>query len=433
MSRPVPWNLLSDNASVGADGWLTVGGCSLGDLAHEFGTPLFVYDEAHLRSRCREAVQAFPGGAAYATKAFLCRAMARLALDEGMRLDVASSGELYVAVAAGAAGTDLVFHGNNKSADELHFAREVGATIVVDSFDELDRLDALHGDDGITPRALVRITPGVEAHTHEFIRTGQADSKFGFGVASGEAAKAIERARTSSSIAFDGLHLHIGSQVFIADFFHQAIDVVAPFVNEFELDELSIGGGLGVAYVDGEEAPTITQWARAVHDACDAAGIRARVTAEPGRAIAAAAALTLYTVGTVKELPDIRTYVSVDGGMSDNPRPVLYGSGYEAFLPRAPLAERSRVVRLVGKHCESGDVLVREAHVPADLAVGDLLATPVTGAYGHSMGSNYNKILRPAVVFAADGDARLVVRREGLEDLLSNDVDEPSGSGPSLH
>ena len=431
MSRPLPWNLLADNASVAGDGWLTVGGCSLRDLADEFGTPLFVYDEAHLRSRCREAARAFPGGAAYATKAFLCRAMARLALDEGMRLDVASSGELYVAVAAGATGNDLVFHGNNKSVDELHFAREVGATIVVDSFDELDRLDALHRDDGLAPRALVRITPGVEAHTHEFIRTGQADSKFGFGVASGAAAQAIERARSSPSIVFDGLHLHIGSQVFIADFFHQAIDVVAPFVNEFELDELSVGGGLGVAYVDGEEAPTITQWARAVHDACDAAGIRARVTAEPGRAIVAAAALTIYTVGTVKELPDIRTYVSVDGGMSDNPRPVLYGSGYEAFLPRAPLAERPRVVRLVGKHCESGDVLVREAQVPADLAVGDLLATPVTGAYGHSMGSNYNKILRPAVVFALGGDARLVVRREGLEDLLSNDVGEPTGSRPS--
>ena len=433
MSRPIPWNLLADNAEVGDDGWLTIGGCSLRDLAHEFGTPLFVYDETHLRSRCREAVRAFSGGAAYATKAFLCRAMARLALDEGMRLDVASSGELYVAVAAGATGADLVFHGNNKSVEELRYARDVGATIVVDSFDELDRLDALHAKDGLVPRALVRITPGVEAHTHEFIRTGQADSKFGFGVASGDAAKAIERARSSSSIEFDGLHLHIGSQVFIADFFHQAIDVVAPFVNEFELGELSIGGGLGVAYVDGEEAPTITHWARAVQDASDAAGIRARVTAEPGRAIVAAAALTLYTVGTVKELPDIRTYVSVDGGMSDNPRPVLYGSGYEAFLPRDPLAERPRVVRVVGKHCESGDILVRDAQVPVDLAVGDLLATPVTGAYGHSMGSNYNKILRPAVVFVANGDARLVVRREGLEDLLSNDVGEPKGSGTSLN
>jgi diaminopimelate decarboxylase len=420
--RPIPANLLPDTAAVGDDGWLAIGGCSLRDLAEEFGTPLFVYDEAHLRERCREAVAAFPHGVAYATKAFLCRAMARLALESGMRLDVATAGELHVALAAGAAGGDLVLHGNNKSIDELRAAREVGATIVVDSFDELDRLELLHADDGLAPRALVRITPGVEAHTHEFIRTGQTDSKFGFGVASGDAAVAIARGQGSKAVRFDGLHLHIGSQVFVADFFHQAVDVVAPFVRDLDLGELSIGGGLGVAYVDGEEAPTITQWARSVREATESAGIRARITAEPGRAIVASAAVTLYTVGTIKELPDIRTYVSVDGGMSDNPRPVLYGSGYEAFLPRQPFADRPRVVRIVGKHCESGDVLVREARVPADLAVGDVLATPVTGAYGHSMGSNYNKVLRPAVVFVAGGDVRLVVRREEPGDLLATDV-----------
>jgi diaminopimelate decarboxylase len=294
--------------------------------------------------------------------------------------------------------------------------------IVVDSFDELDRLAALHAEDGLRPKILVRATPGVEAHTHDFIRTGQVDSKFGFGVVAGDAARAVARAQDSPAVELVGVHMHIGSQVFVADFFHQAIDVVAPFVHEFELGELSIGGGLGVAYVEGEEAPTITQWARSVRDATEAAGITARVTAEPGRAIVASAAITLYTVGTIKELPDIRTYVSVDGGMSDNPRPVLYGSGYEAFLPRDPFADRERSVRIVGKHCESGDVLVREAAVPADLVVGDVLATPVTGAYGHSMGSNYNKVLRPAVVFVEGGNARAVVRRESLDDLLANDV-----------
>jgi diaminopimelate decarboxylase len=422
VARPVPSNLLPDTAAVGDDGWLTIGGCSTADLAHDFGTPLFVYDEAHLRARCQEAVAAFPDGVAYATKAFLCRAMAKLAIEEGMRLDVATHGELHVALSAGATGDQLVLHGNNKSVDELRAAREVGATIVVDSFDEFDRLEQLHREDGVVPRALVRITPGVEAHTHEFIRTGQTDSKFGFGVASGDAAKAIDRASASAAIAFDGLHLHIGSQVFVADFFHQAVDVVAPFVRDLELGELSVGGGLGVAYVDGEEAPTITQWARSVRDASSAAGIKARITAEPGRAIVASAAITLYTVGTIKELPEIRTYVAVDGGMSDNPRPVLYGSGYEAFLPRAPFADRPREVRIVGKHCESGDVLVREAQVPADLAVGDVLATPVTGAYGHSMGSNYNKVLRPAVVFVSGGAARLVVRREKPSDLLVTDL-----------
>jgi len=422
VTRPLPRHLLPDTAAVGEDGWLTVGGCSTGDLAAELGTPLFVYDEVHLRARCREAVAAFPDGVAYATKAFLCRAMARLALEEGMQLDVATGGELHVALAAGATGDRLVLHGNNKSVDELRMAREVGATIVVDSFDELDRLDDLHARDGVVPRVLVRVTPGVEAHTHEFVRTGQTDSKFGFGMASGAAAAAIERATRAPSMHLGGVHLHIGSQVFVADFFHQAIDVVAPFLRDLDLDELCVGGGLGVAYVDGEEAPTIAQWARSVRDAATAAGIGARVTAEPGRAVVAAAALTLYTVGTVKDLPGVRTYVSVDGGMSDNPRPVLYGSGYEAFLPRAPFADRPRTVTVVGKHCESGDLLVRDAHVPADLAVGDLLATPVTGAYGHSMGSNYNKVLRPAVVFVRDGAARLVVRRETPEDLMATDL-----------
>ncbi|HEX2384099.1 MAG TPA: diaminopimelate decarboxylase [Acidimicrobiales bacterium] len=418
----MPRQLLPDTAAVDDDGWLSIGGCSTAALAQEFGTPLFVYDEDHLRARCREAVAAFPDGVAYATKAFLCRAMARLALEEGMSLDVATAGELHVSLAAGASGDRLVLHGNNKTADELRRARDVGATVVVDSFDELDRLDALYDQDGRAPRVLMRLTPGIEAHTHEFVRTGQIDSKFGFGIASGDATKAIERAGASDSVELAGVHVHIGSQVFVADFFHQAIDVIAPFLEGLDLEELSIGGGLGVAYVDGEEAPTLTQWARSVRDAAAAAGITALVTAEPGRAIVAGAAITLYTIGTIKELPDIRTYVSVDGGMSDNPRPVLYGSGYEAFLPRAPFADRPRKVTVVGKHCESGDRLVRDADVPEDLAVGDLLATPVTGAYGHSMGSNYNKVPRPAVVFVRDGDARAVVRRESLDDLLLTDL-----------
>jgi diaminopimelate decarboxylase len=422
LDGPIPAQLLPDSAAVGADGWLTIGGCSVEALVAELGSPLFVYDEEHLRSRCREAVTAFPGGAAYATKAFLCRAMASLALEEGMQLDVATLGELHVALVAGARGDQLVMHGNNKSMDELRRAREVGAELVVDSFDELDRLDALHAEDGIVPRALLRITPGVEAHTHEFVRTGQEDSKFGFGLASGAAEQALSRGRASASLDLRGIHMHIGSQVFVADFFHQAIDLLAPFLHELGLPELSIGGGLGVAYVEGETAPSITEWGASVHDACERAGITARISAEPGRAIAASAAITVYTVGTIKDLPGIRTYVAVDGGMSDNPRPVLYGSGYEAFLPRATLAARPRTVTVVGKHCESGDIVVRDAHVPADLAVGDILCTPVTGAYGHSMASNYNKVPRPPVVFVAGGQARVVVRRETLDDLLRLDA-----------
>jgi diaminopimelate decarboxylase len=420
---PVPRRLLPDSAEVLADRSLAIGGCAVADLAAAFGTPLFVYDEDHLRARCREAVAAFGDGVSYATKAFLCLAMARLVHEEGMHLDVATGGELHVALAAGVPPDRLVLHGNNKSEAELTRAREAGVgRIVVDSFDELDRLDRLHGADGRIPRVLVRATPGVEAHTHEFVRTGQIDSKFGFGVASGDLAKAVERAAGSPAVELVGVHTHIGSQVFVADFFHQAIEVIAPWVRDLDLPELSIGGGLGVPYVVGEDAPSITEWGRTVIEACRNAGIRSRVTAEPGRAIAARAAITLYTVGTVKDIPGVRTYVAVDGGMSDNPRPVLYGSGYEAFLPRAVDARRPWTATIVGKHCESGDTLVHDAQLPDDVGVGDLLATPVTGAYGHSMGSNYNKVARPAVVFVSGGDTRLVVRRETDDDLLHQDI-----------
>jgi diaminopimelate decarboxylase len=419
----LPLPLLPDTAEIDDAGRLRVGGCDVGDLAAEFGTPLFVYDEAHLRARCREAMAAFGDGVAYATKAFLCLAMARLVHEEGMHLDVATAGELHVALAAGVPADRLVLHGNNKSELELAMALDGGVgRLVVDSFDELDRLDRLVTSGHATPRILLRITPGIEAHTHEYIQTGQVDSKFGFGLAAGDAERALDRVQAAHRLDLVGVHVHIGSQVFEAEFFHRAVEALAPMVNEWGLPELSIGGGLGVAYTEGEDAPSIAEWGVAVRSACDDAGITARVSAEPGRAIVAQAAVTVYTVGTIKEIPGVRTYVAVDGGMSDNPRPVLYGSGYEAFLPRAVAADRPRSVTVVGKHCESGDLLVRDARVPADLAVGDVLATPVTGAYGHSMGSNYNKVQRPAVVFVTDGAARLVVRRESLDDLLRNDL-----------
>jgi diaminopimelate decarboxylase len=423
--------LLSDTATIGADGQLIIGGCDTLELAAEFGTPLFVYDEAHLRARCAEAVAAFGPGVNYATKAFLCTAMASLAVAEGMNLDVSTGGEYAVARAAGVPADRLVLHGNNKSTEELRLAMSEGVgRIVVDSFDELDRISALvaQGVAADTPELYVRITPGVEAHTHEFVRTGQDDTKFGFGVASGEAERVINMIGEHADLELVGLHLHIGSQVFEERFFELAIEVVAPFFHRFDLPELSIGGGLGVPYVAGEHAPSITQWGAAIRRACEAGGIRAWVTAEPGRAIVASAATTLYTVGTIKHLPGIREYVSVDGGMSDNPRPVLYGSGYEAFAAGCVGARRDRTVTVVGKHCETGDVIVRDAQVPADLAIGDVLATPVTGAYGLSMGSNYNRVPRPAVVFVADGNARLVVRRETFDDLLATDtgVNPPS-------
>ena len=419
----LPFGLLPDSAQVGPGGQLLIGGCDLADLAEEFGTPLFVYDEDQLRNRCREAVSAFGDGVAYATKAFLCRAMARLAHEEGMHLDVASGGELHVALSAGVPAERIVLHGNNKSDQELARARAEGVgRIVVDSFDEIDRLERLHAADGVVPKVLLRITPGVEAHTHEFVMTGQDDSKFGFGLKVGDAERAVARAQSSPAVDLVGLHAHIGSQVFVAGFFEQAVEALAPFVNECALPELSIGGGIGVAYVEGEEAPSITEWGEVVSRACAQAGISARVSAEPGRSIAAAAAVTVYRVGTVKEVPGIRTFVACDGGFIDNPRPALYGSGYETVLPRAVTAPRTESVRLVGKHCESGDILVSEARVPEGLVVGDLIATPVTGAYGRSMGSNYNLLPRPAVVFVSDGEARLVIRRETEDDLLATDI-----------
>ncbi|MDP6214831.1 MAG: diaminopimelate decarboxylase [Acidimicrobiales bacterium] len=418
MAGPIPLGLLPDTTTVDG-GRASIGGCDLASLAEQFETPLFVYDEDHLRSRCREAVAAFGDGVAYAGKAFLCTAMAKLAHEEGMHIDVSTGGELFMALYAGVPADRLVMHGNNKSDLELAMAVDAGVeTIVVDSFDEMDRLDAIHAETGAVPRVMLRITPGVEAHTHEFISTGQDDSKFGFTVSTGLAAVAVERAAVADSVDLVGLHFHIGSQVFEVGAFSRAVEVMTRFADPFGLPELSVGGGLGVAYVEGESAPTITEWAEGIMAVCDAAGVTARVSAEPGRAIAASAAVTLYTVGTVKDLPGLRTYVAVDGGMSDNPRPVLYGSGYETFLPRAVTAVRPRAVRLVGKHCESGDLLVREGFVPDDLAVGDVIATPVTGAYGHSMGSNYNQVLRPAVVFVSEGEARLVVARETFEDLV---------------
>jgi diaminopimelate decarboxylase len=425
VTAALPLSLLPDSAAVGADGHLMLAGLDVLDLAAEHGTPLFVYDEEHIRARCREAVMAFgEGNVAYATKAFLCRAMARVAHEEGLLLDVASGGELHVALAAGVPPDRLVVHGNNKSVDELRAAVGLGVhVLVVDSFDELDRLDALHAEGLPVPRVQLRITPGVEAHTHEFVRTGQEDSKFGFGVRSGAAAEAIARAQRSAAVELVGLHAHVGSQVFAPDSFAKVAAVMADVARPLRLPTLTLGGGLGVAYVAGEEAPTLTDWGKVLRSAVADAGLHdIRLIVEPGRAIVAGAAVTLYTVGTVKEIAGVRTYVAVDGGMSDNPRPVLYGSGYETFLPRAVAAERPRRVRVVGKHCESGDLLVRAGHVPADLTVGDILATPVTGAYGHSMGSNYNKVPRPAVAFVRQGSSRVVVRRETYDDLLATDV-----------
>tara|TARA_B100001250_G_scaffold219249_1_gene188119 strand:+ start:1992 stop:3284 length:1293 start_codon:yes stop_codon:yes gene_type:complete len=421
---PIPLSLLPDSAEVGSRGELRIGGIAVDDLANEYGTPLFIYDEDHLRSRCNEALSALGAGTAYAGKAFLCVAMARLVTEEGLHLDVASEGELRTAIAADVPGERIVLHGNNKSVGELSLARSYGVgRVVVDSFDELRRLQELHDQDGIVSPILLRVTPGVEAHTHEYVSTGQNDSKFGFGLESGAAAAAVEECIANPGVDLVGVHQHIGSQVFRVDSFARALEVVVGFSEPLGLPELSVGGGLGVAYLESESAPSISEWGEMLGQACDSLGVQARVSAEPGRSIAAQAGVTVYSIGTIKEIPGIRTYMAVDGGFGDNPRPMLYGSGYTAFAPSRVTEDRNAVARVVGKHCESSDVIVREASLPENLKVGDFLATPVTGAYGYSMASTYNRMPRPPVIFVSKGESRLVIRGESVEDLLTLDVD----------
>jgi diaminopimelate decarboxylase len=412
---------LPDGAELRADD-IIVGGVSLHELAREYGTPLFVYDEATLRARACEAAQGFDDGVAFASKSFFCGAMARLAHEEGLCIDVSTAGELDVARRAGVPGDRIIVHGNNKSVEELSHALEIGVRrIIVDSMDEIGRLAHLTSSER-PARCMVRTTPGIEAHTHEFVRTGHEDTKFGFSLANGDAQRAVTELRQLAHVTVEGVHCHIGSQIFSLDSYRETIRLVADFVKANDVTELCIGGGLGVAYVEEESAPTIEEWAAVVRDALADEGLSGvDVTAEPGRSIVARAGLTIYEVGT-RKVAAHRNYLAVDGGMSDNPRPVLYGSGYEAVLVRAPRAQRSTAYRIVGKHCETGDFLIDEAWLPGDVHPGDLVVTPVTGAYGYSMASNYNRVPRPAVVFVKDGKSRLVLRRETLDDLSRLEV-----------
>ena len=416
--------LLPRTATVNDAGVLSIGGVTVAAMAEQFGTPLYVYDEEHLRNRCREAVAAFgKDRVIYATKAFLCGAMARLANEEGLLLDVATGGELFAALHAGVPGERCVFHGNNKSVEELRAAITARVQhIVVDSFDELDRIEKLHSEGMPAPRVQLRITPGVHVDTHDYVATGQDDSKFGFNLNNGDAMRAIQRAQASAAVELVGIHCHIGSNVLSVANFADACAVMVNLFLSVDLPELTLGGGLGVAYTNGETAPSMSEWADVLKRATSAIPAEKKVFVEPGRSIVATAGLTVYEVGTVKSIEGIRTYVSVDGGMSDNPRPMMYGSAYEAFDPARTSADRTEHVRIVGKHCESGDIVINDALVAPNVQPGDLLVTPVTGAYGHSMASNYNKVPRPAVVFVANGAAREVVRRETYEDLVRFDI-----------
>ena len=416
--------LLPRTATVNDAGVLSIGGVTVAAMAEQFGTPLYVYDEEHLRNRCREAVAAFGNDRViYATKAFLCGAMARLANEEGLLLDVATGGELFAALHAGVPGERCVLRGNNKSLEELRAAITARVQhIVVDSFDELDRIEKLHSEGLPAPRVQLRITPGVHVDTHDYVATGQDDSKFGFNLNNGDAMRAIQRAQSSAAVELVGIHCHIGSNVLSVANFADACAVMVNLFLSVDLPELTLGGGLGVAYTNGETAPSMSEWADVLKRATSAIPVEKKVFVEPGRSIVATAGLTVYEVGTVKSIEGIRTYISVDGGMSDNPRPMMYGSAYEAFDPARTSADRTEHVRIVGKHCESGDIVIHDALVAPNVQPGDLLVTPVTGAYGHSMASNYNKVPRPAVVFVANGATREVVRRETYEDLVRFDI-----------
>jgi diaminopimelate decarboxylase len=429
-------------AALDSDGVLRLGGLRVDALADEFGTPAFFLDEDDFRARARAWRAGFPqGDVYYAGKAFLCRAVARWVADEGLSLDVCTGGELAVAASVAFPPARLLFHGNNKSVDELRRAVGYGVgRIVVDSFAEIERLATVARAAGVRQRVLIRVTPGVEAHTHEYIATGQEDQKFGFSLASGAALAAVGLVLAETDVLdLVGLHAHIGSQIFDTAGFglaaHRMVGLLAAVrdTHGVELAELDLGGGLGIAYT-GEDAPLpVTDVAERLHTIvgkeCAGAGLAVpRLAVEPGRALVGPTTVTLYRVGTVKELPGLRTYVSVDGGMSDNIRTALYDARYTARLVSRPGAAEHHVVTLVGKHCESGDVVAHDVPLPADIAPGDLIAVPATGAYHRSMASNYNHVGRPPVVAVRAGGARVIVRRETEDDLLRLDVDDQAGA-----
>jgi len=417
-----------------AAGHLEIGGCDVVDLAREFGTPLFIYDEQTLRDQCRAYHTAF--GAltdlyeiVYASKAFSCRAMAELVAQEDMSLDVATGGELAAALAGHFPPARIYFHGNNKSVAEIEAGLDAGiGHFVVDSFEEVERLEAAAAARGRSQDVLVRVTPGVRPNTHDFVQTGQQDSKFGFGLADGRAAEAVRLLKDAPHLELVGVHAHIGSQIFELDSYRREVEVLFVAIDEWRRDfgfdcrVFNIGGGLGIRYTAADRPSSIAEFAGiavgAVHDGAAHHDIpMPRLFVEPGRSIAGKAAVTAYTVGTVKVIPGVRTYVAVDGGMSDNLRPMLYDSKYEAMLANKAEVPATDVVTVAGKHCESGDVLVRDVHI-APPEPGDILVTPGTGAYGYAMANNYNAQPRPAVVLVGGGRAPVIIERETWDDVL---------------
>ncbi len=430
---------VSENLSVNGEGHLTAGGIDTVELAKEYGTPLYVMDEDMIRKNLRrfhESMQKYYGGRGlvhYASKAFSCLEMCRIVASEGDGLDAVSIGELYTALKAGFPMEKVGFHGNNKTDEELAFAVENGVGhIIVDNISELHRLEKIAAEHNTVPHIMFRIKPGIDAHTHQFIMTGQIDSKFGFALETGEAFEAVKEAAASKNVKLVGLHCHIGSQIFDIEPFEEAARVMIRFIAKirdelgYTVQGLNLGGGFGIKYLESHDPAPFENYmervSQVVKSECAELGLEQPfIYIEPGRSIAAPAGITLYKVGARKEIPGVRTYISVDGGMCDNPRYILYQSEYEAVVANKAAEERSERVTIAGKCCESGD-LIGENMPLQHAESGDIIAVLATGAYNYSMSSNYNRLQKPAVVMLKDGKARVAVKRETLDDIIRNDV-----------
>ncbi|MBQ8763559.1 MAG: diaminopimelate decarboxylase [Clostridia bacterium] len=430
---------VSDCISVNGRGNLTVGGCDTVEIAKEFGTPAYVFDENEIRKNIREfrkSIDENYGGKGlvhYASKAFSCKEIYRICASEKIGIDVVSGGELYTALSVGFPAEKIDFHGNNKTYEELETAVENNiGRIIVDNITELETLNSIAAKHGKTAGIMFRIKPGIDAHTHDFVKTGQIDSKFGFALETGEAMEAVKIALEMSNIKLCGLHCHIGSQIFDIDPFELAAKVMLELFADvksqtgIELEELNLGGGFGIKYLESDNPKPFGEYMKAVsktvHGYCEKLGLKVPfIHIEPGRSIVGAAGITLYTVGAVKEIPDIRTYVSVDGGMADNPRYALYKSDYEVVCANKATEERTETVTVAGKCCESGD-LIQENTKLQSVEAGDILAVLSTGAYNYSMASNYNRIPKPPVIMVKDGEARIIVKRETYEHVSECDI-----------
>ncbi|WP_072327721.1 MULTISPECIES: diaminopimelate decarboxylase [unclassified Paenibacillus] len=429
---------LHGTSTINSQGHLEIGGCDTVELTKEYGTPLYVMDEALIRQRCREFVEAFrssglPFQVAYASKAFCVMAMCRIVEEEGMSLDVVSDGELYTALQAGFPAERIHFHGNNKTPEEIEMGLDAGiGCFVVDNFVELHMLNAIAGEKRKKTKVLLRITPGVDAHTHDYISTGQTDSKFGFDLQNGAAKQAVAEATNLPHIELLGTHSHIGSQIFEVGGFQLAVEKVIGFAVEVRAElgvtfsVLNLGGGFGIRYIEGDTPLPVAEYVGAITSTVrEQFGKHGyplpEIWTEPGRSIVGDAGTTLYTVGTYKDIPGVRKYVAVDGGMTDNPRPALYQAQYEAMLANRASEPEEEVVSIAGKCCESGDMLIWDAKLPR-VNSGDVLAVACTGAYNYAMASNYNRLRRPAVVFVKDGAADVAVERETYEDIVRKDM-----------